>query len=134
MLNQVIMMGRICKDIELKRTTTDVDVCTFTIACERDFKGKNGEKQTDFFDVVAWRNTAQFISRYFAKGRMIALQGRLETSDWQDKDGNKRKSIKIIADNAYFGDSKQDNAQPAFVPSADVGMEMDSDLSDDIPF
>lgn len=105
MLNHVTEMGRIGTDIELRRTGNGVPVASFTIAVDRDFKS-GGEKETDWFDVVAWRNTAEFIQKYFAKGRMIVVSGRLQTRSWTDKDGNKRKSVEIVADNAYFGDSK----------------------------
>lgn len=107
MLNNTTLMGRITKDIELRRTDSGVAVASFSIACERDFKAQNGEKATDFFDIVAWRNTAEFIHKYFGKGRMIVVQGRLQSRSWKDKDGNNRKTVEVVADNAYFGDSKK---------------------------
>lgn len=107
MLNNITLMGRITKDIELRRTDSGVAVASFSIACERDFKAQNGEKATDFFDIVAWRNTAEFIHKYFGKGRMIVVQGRLQSRSWKDKDGNNRKTVEVVADNAYFGDSKK---------------------------
>ena len=103
MLNHVVEQGRICNDIELRRTGSGVAVTSFTIAVERDF---SKEKETDFFDVVCWKNTAEFVSKYFSKGRMIVVSGRLQTRSWNDKDGNKRKTVEIVADNCYFGDSK----------------------------
>lgn len=104
MLNYINVMGRLTKDPELKRTPNGVSVTSFSIACDRDFeKGK-----TDFLEVVAWRNTAEFISKFFTKGRMIVLTGKLQIREWTDKEGNKRKTAEIIADNAYFGDSKKE--------------------------
>ena len=115
MLNRAIMMGRLCADPELKHTQTQVAVCSFRIAVDRDYS-KNGEKETDFFDVVAWRATAEFICKYFTKGRMIVVDGRMQTRPWTDRDGNKRVTTELVVDNAYFGDSKRDadnGGQPA---------------------
>ena len=115
MLNRAIMMGRLCADLELKHTQTQVAVCSFRIAVDRDYS-KNGDKETDFFDVVAWRATAEFICKYFVKGRMIVVDGRMQTRPWTDRDGNKRVTTELVADNAYFGDSKRDadnGGQPA---------------------
>lgn len=106
MLNRTIQMGRLTRDPELRRTPAGVAVCSFSIACDRDFKSANGERETDFFDVVAWRSTAEFVSKFFSKGRMAVVEGRLQNRDWTDRDGNKRRSTEIIADNVYFGDSK----------------------------
>ena len=110
MLNKITIMGRLTKDVELRRTGTGVAVASFTIACDRDFADKqSGQKETDFFDVVAWRQTGEFVSKYFSKGRMIVVSGRLENRSWTDKDGNKRRTTEIIADNCYFGDSKSES-------------------------
>lgn len=106
-LNRVVVMGRITRDLELKRTNSGVSVVSLTLAVDRDFKNQNGEKDTDFIDVVAYRNTAEFLSKYFGKGRMAVVEGRLQIRDWTDKDGNKRRNAEIIADNVYFGDSRQ---------------------------
>lgn len=106
-LNHITIMGRLTKDVELRRTTSGVAVASFTIACDRDF-GNNGEKETDFVYIVCWRNTAEFVSKYFSKGRMAVVSGRLQIRSWTDKDGNKRKTAEIVADNVYFGDSKSD--------------------------
>lgn len=109
MLNHIVIMGRLPRDPELRRTQNGTAVASFTLAVDRDFKDKaTGEKATDFIDVVAWRNTAEFVSRYFSKGRMAVVEGRLQIRDWTDKDGNKRRSAEVIADNVYFGDSKRD--------------------------
>lgn len=105
MLNHITIMGRLTKDVELRRTNSGVAVASFTIACDRDF----GEKETDFIECTAWRNTAEFVSKYFSKGRMAVVSGRLQIRKWQDKDGNKRQSAEVVADNVYFGDSKSDS-------------------------
>ena len=109
MLNHIIIMGRLTRDPELRRTGSGVAVASFSIAVDRDFGGRDGgEKKTDFIDCVAWRQTGEFISKYFTKGRMIVVDGRLEMRDWTDKEGNKRRTAEVIVANAYFGDSKRD--------------------------
>ena len=110
MLNRIVMMGRLARDPELRRTQSGIAVTSFRIACDRDFKSQNGEKSTDWIDVVAWRQTAEFVSKYFTKGRMAIVEGRLQSRDWTDKDGNKRTTIEVVADNVYFGDSRRDSA------------------------
>ena len=111
MLNKIIIMGRLPRDPELRHTQSGTAVASFSLAVDRDFKDKTtGEKSTDFIDVVAWRNSAEFVSRYFTKGRMAVVEGRLQIRDWTDKDGGKRRSAEIVADNVYFGDSKRDGA------------------------
>jgi len=110
MLNRIVIMGRLARDPELRRTQSGIAVTSFRIACDRDFKSQNGEKGTDWVDVVAWRQTAEFVSKYFAKGRMAIVEGRLQSRDWTDKDGNKRTTLEVVADNVYFGDSKRDGA------------------------
>jgi single-strand DNA-binding protein len=118
MLNRIIIMGRLVRDPELRTTSTGTSVTSFTLAVDRDFKNNNGEKETDFIDVVAWRNTAEFVSKFFAKGRMAIAEGRLQIREWKDKDGNNRRTAEIVAENVYFGDSKRDdgdsNSAPAF--------------------
>lgn len=108
-LNNVVIMGRITKNLELKQTQSGVSVVSFPIACDRDFKGQNGEKETDFISVTAWKNIAEYITKYFSKGRMIVIAGRLQTRKWQDKNGNNRTETEVIADKVYFGDSKLSN-------------------------
>lgn len=108
MLNRIFLMGRLTRDPELRSTGSGTAVTSFSIAVDRDFKGQGGEKETDFIDVVAWRSTAEFVSKYFTKGRMAVVEGRLQIRDWQDRDGNKRRSAEVVADNVYFGDSKRD--------------------------
>jgi single-strand DNA-binding protein len=107
MLNHITIMGRLTRDPELRRTGSGVAVASFTLAVDRDFSN-NGEKETDFIDCVAWRNTGEFVSKYFSKGRMAVVSGRLQIRSWTDKDGNKRRTAEVVADNVYFGDSKQD--------------------------
>ena len=109
MLNHIVIMGRLTRDPELRRTGTGVAVASFTVAVDRDFGGREGgEKETDFIDCVAWRQTGEFVSKYFTKGRMIVVSGRLQVRSWTDKDGNKRRTAEVVADNCYFGDSKRD--------------------------
>ena len=109
MLNHIVLMGRLTRDPELRRTGTGVAVATFSIAVDRDFANSaTGERETDFIDIVAWRSTAEFVSKYFAKGRMAVVSGRLQIRNWNDKEGNKRRSAEVIADNVYFGDSKRE--------------------------
>lgn len=109
MLNHIVIMGRMVRDPELRTTQGGTNVCSFTLACDRDFKAKDsGEKETDFIDCVAWRSTAEFVSKYFTKGRMAVVSGRLQIRNWNDKEGNKRRSAEVVADNVYFGDSKRD--------------------------
>ena len=110
MLNKIILMGRLTRDPELRRTGNGTAVTSFSLAVDRDFKSQTGEKETDFIDIVAWRGTAEFVSKYFTKGRMAVVEGRLQLRDWTDRDGNKRRSAEVVADNVYFGDSKRDNA------------------------
>ena len=109
MLNHITIMGRLTRDPELRRTGSGVAVASFTVAVDRDFGGRDGgEKETDFIDCVAWRQTGEFVSKYFTKGRMIVVSGRLQIRNWTDKDGNKRRTAEVVADNCYFGDSKRD--------------------------
>ena len=110
MLNHIVLMGRLTRDPELRRTGSGVAVASFTLAVDREYAAQGAEKETDFVDIVAWRNTAEFVSKYFAKGRMAVVTGRLQIRNWQDKEGNKRRSAEVVADNVYFGDSKRDNA------------------------
>ena len=109
MLNHITIMGRLVRDPELRRTGSGIAVASFTVAVDRDFGGRDGgERETDFIDCVAWRQTGEFVSKYFTKGRMIVVSGRLQIRSWTDKDGNKRRTAEVVADNCYFGDSKRD--------------------------
>ena len=110
MLNHITIMGRLTRDPELRRTGSGIAVASFTVAVDRDFGGREGgEKETDFIDCVAWRQTGEFVSKYFTKGRMIVVSGRLQIRNWTDKEGNKRRTAEVVADNCYFGDSKRDS-------------------------
>ena len=137
MLNHIVLMGRLTKDPELRHTNAGTAVASFSLAVERDFKDKSsGARQTDFIDVVAWRQTGEFVSRYFTKGRQAVVEGRLQMRDWTDKHGNKRRSAEVIADSVYFADSnKRDDSAPATQPAHDDFAELD-DVDDDgeLPF
>ena len=159
MLNHIIVMGRLTRDPELRRTGSGIAVASFTLAVDRDFgKNENGERETDFIDCVAWRQTGEFVSKYFTKGSMAVVSGRLQIRGWTDKDGNKRRTAEVVADNCYFGDSKRDSdggsyggttyggnsygqqpsggfggyAQPASSPASDFAMLEDDDAQ--LPF
>ena len=111
MLNHITIMGRLTRDPELRKTGSGTPVASFTLAVDRDFgKTENGEKETDFIDCTAWRQTGEFVSKYFSKGRMAVVSGRLQIRNWTDKEGNKRRSAEVVADNVYFADSKKDVA------------------------
>ena len=116
MLNHITIMGRLTRDPELRRTGSGIAVASFTVAVDRDFGGRDGgERETDFIDCVAWRQTGEFVSKYFTKGSMIVVSGRLQIRGWTDKDGNKRRTAEVVADNCYFGESKRnDNGGNAY--------------------
>ena len=151
MLNHITLMGRLVRDPELRRTGSGVAVTSFTVAVDRDFgKNENGEKETDFIDCVAWRQTGEFVAKYFAKGRMAVVSGRLQIRPWTDKDGNKRRTAEVVADNVYFGDSRREGentgstysapaaggfggySAPAASPASDFAMLDDDDAQ--LPF
>ena len=148
MLNRIILMGRLTRDPELRHTQTGTAVASFSLAVDRDFRNRDsGEKGVDFIDVVAWRNTAEFVSKYFTKGRMAVVEGRLQIRDWTDREGGKRRSAEVVADNIYFGDSKRDGetggasfsrpAAPADYGMPPVGGVQFAELADDdgeLPF
>ena len=117
MLNKIILMGRLTRDPELRRTQSGTAVASFSLAVDRDYKDQSGEKETDFIDIVAWRNTAEFVSKYFTKGRMAVVEGRLQIRDWTDKEGGRRRSAEVVAENIYFGDSKRAEAAHAYAPA-----------------
>ena len=139
MLNKILIMGRLTRDPELRRTNSGTAVTSFTLAVDRDFKNAYGTKETDFVDCVAWRSTAEFAAKYFTKGRMAIVEGKLQIRDWQDKDGNKRRNAEVIADNLYFGDSRSDNGghqaakAPVSVDAEDFD-EVEDDMDDSLPF
>ena len=115
MLNHITIMGRLTRDPELRRTGSGIAVASFTLAVDRDFSPKDGgERETDFIDCVAWRQTGEFVSKYFTKGRMAVVSGRLQIRNWNDKDGNKRRSAEVVADNCYFGESKRNSEGNAY--------------------
>jgi single-strand DNA-binding protein len=136
MLNHITIMGRLTRDPELRRTGSGVAVASFTVAVDRDFSTNGGEKETDFIDCVAWRQTGEFVDKYFSKGRMIVVSGRLQIRSWTDKDGNKRRTAEVVADNVYFGDSKNDTgnqnaAYTGFVKAENVPSNNDFELLED---
>lgn len=138
MLNRVIIQGRLCSDVELRRTNNGTAVASVTLAVDRDFKSQDGSRETDFISVVAWRSTAEFAAKYFTKGRMAIVEGKLQIRDWQDKGGNKRRNAEVIADNLYFGDSRSDNGghQAAKAPVSVDAEDFDEveDDDSDLPF
>ena len=150
MLNHITIMGRFVRDPELRRTGSGIAVASFTLAVDRDFKSSNGgDKEVDFIDCVAWRQAGEFVSKYFTRGRMAVVSGRLQIRSWTDKDGNKRRTAEVVADNVYFADSKSENAAsgtqqsapasygtPAYsapsYPASDFAMREDDDAQ--LPF
>ena len=132
MLNRIIVMGRMTRDPELRRTNSGTAVASFSLAVDRDFKSQSGEKETDFVDIVAWRSTADFVSKFFTKGRMAVVEGRLQIRDWKDKDGNNRRSAEVVAEHVYFGDSKRSESD---TPSASGDFwEIPEDEEGEMPF
>lgn len=140
MLNRIVLMGRLTRDPELRHTQSGTAVAGFSLAVERDFKGDTGDRETDFIDCVAWRSTAEFVSRYLSKGRMAIVDGRLQMRDWTDRDGNKRRSAEVVADHVYFGDSKREAGTSqgqitAYQPSGEVdAFEELKDDDGELPF
>ena len=138
MLNQINIMGRLTKDPELRRTQNGIPVVSFSIAVDRDYSKNNEEKQTDFIDIVAWRSTAEFVNKYFTKGRTAVVSGRLQIRDWTDRDGNKRRNAEVVAENVYFGDSKRDdgyrnNAQQSYSAPASAPARANAPVSVSAP-
>ena len=133
MLNKCFVMGRLVKDVELRRTDAGVAVASFTIAVDRDFAPSGAEKETDFIDIVAWRHTAEFVSKYFGKGRMAIVEGRLQMRKWSDKDGNRRLNAEIVASNVYFGDSKKSEPNNEVQDYKD-GFERLEPCNEELPF
>ena len=135
MLNKVFIMGRLARDPELRRTQNGTAVASFTLAVDRDYKGASGERETDWIDCVAWRQAGEFVSRYFTKGRMAVVEGKLQIRDWTDKDGNKRRNTEVLVENIYFGDSKNTKpGEPATERSPNVApppRQEYTDMSDD---
>ena len=128
MLNHIVLMGRLCADPELRRTNSGTTVTSFTLAVDRDFKSQSGEKEADFVPVIAWRNTAEFVSKYFTKGRMAVVYGRLQMRNWQDNNGNKRTTAEVVAENVYFGDTKREDSRSQAEPEYAEIREEDGDL------
>ena len=137
MLNNVTLMGRICNDIELRRTGNGTAVSSFTLAVERDVKKENGEKETDFIDIVCWGKTAEFVQKYFGKGKMAIVKGRLQARRWEDKDGNKRKTVEVIGDSLYFGEAKSSTSENPHIQAENCiekNFELIEDSFEQLPF
>ncbi len=138
MLNRIIVMGRLTRDPELRRTNSGTAVTSVTLAVDRDFKEQDGSKKADFIDVVAWKGTAEMLAKYFTKGRMAVVEGRLQLRDWTDKEGNKRRTAEVVANTVYFGDSKRDDTQsaPASINPVPVSTADFQEVDDDgqLPF
>nr|DAP94809.1 MAG TPA: Single strand binding protein [Caudoviricetes sp.] len=142
MLNEVILMGRLTRDPDVRMTQNGTTAANFSLACERDYAPQGQDRETDFFDVVAFRNTADFVGRYFAKGQLVAVKGRLQQRDWTDKQGNKRRTTEILADRCYFAEKRQDRdvssggfqqmSDSTPLPFAEPDMQMG--LGDELPF
>ena len=133
-LNHIVLQGRITKDIELRRTGTGVAVASFTLAVDRDRKNEAGEKETDFIDCVAWRQTGEFVSKYFTKGSMAIVSGRLQIRNWTDKDGNKRRTAEVLAGSVYFGDSKKSDQGTATYQAPNTIHETSGDFSESMAY
>lgn len=132
MLNTIAIMGRLTADPILRRTQNGVAVASFTLACERDFAAQGEARETDFIDIVAWRYTAEFVEKYFSKGQMAIVTGRLQIRNWEDKEGNKRRSAEILADHVYFGEAKRDKTtqgEPQYVPQGGFSEIEDTDTT-----
>lgn len=132
MLNTIAIMGRLTADPILRRTQSGVAVATFTLACERDFAAQGETRETGFIDIVAWRYTAEFVEKYFSKGQMAIVTGRLQIRNWQDKEGNKRRSAEILADHVYFGEAKRDKTtqgEPQYDPQGGFSEIEDTDTT-----
>ena len=134
MLNKIILIGRLTRDPELRKTQSGPAVASFTLAVDRDYKPQDGERETDFIDVVAWRGTAEFVSKYFTKGRMAVVEGRLQVRDWKDKDGNKRRNTEVIADSVYFGDSKKVSESDTPAETSGEFQELPDEEKGELPF
>ena len=135
MLNKIILMGRLTRDPELRRTGNGTAVTGFTLAVDRDYRGQSGETETDFIDIVAWRATAEFVSKYFTKGRMAVVEGRLQIRDWTDKEGGKRRSAEVVADNVYFGDSRPARSESDHrTPASQEPQELPEGEGGELPF
>ena len=133
MLNKIILMGRLTRDPELRQTQSGTKVASFSLAVDRDFAGQDGKRETDFIDCVAWRGTGEFAAKYFTRGQMAAVEGRLQVRDWTDKDGNKRSSTEVLADSVYFGDSKRSESDTQEAAGSEL-QELPDEEKGEIPF
>lgn len=134
MLNKIFLMGRLTRDPELRKTQSGTPVVSFSLAVDRDYKGQGGERETDFIDCTAWRGTAEFVSNYFTKGRMSVVEGRLQVTDYKDRDGNSRRKWTVVADNVYFGDSKRVSGSDTGAAQPEDLRELPEEEKGDLPF
>ena len=134
MLNKIFLMGRLTRDPDLRKTKSGTPVVSFSLAVDRDYKAQNGERDTDFIDCTAWRNTAEFVSSYFTKGRMAVVEGRLQVTDYKDRDGNSRRSWAVVADNVYFGDSKRVSGSDTEAPPSGELRDLSKEEEGELPF
>ena len=132
-MNQVVLMGRLTRDPELRHTQTGIAVTSFSLAVDRGYTGKDKERQTDFIDIVAWRNTAEFAAKYFTKGQMAAVTGKLQIRDWTDKENNKRRSAEVVIENIYFASDKKDKSAKNYDEPGSNFQEIEDD-DGDLPF
>ncbi|MEG0570703.1 MAG: single-stranded DNA-binding protein [Oscillospiraceae bacterium] len=128
MLNRAILMGRLTADPEYRQTPNGIAVATFTLAVNRNYQPKSGERQSDFINIVAWRHTADFVHKYFAKGQQVAVEGSIQTRNYEDKNGNKRTAFEIVADQVYFAESKQQSTQ-SYAPNFPVPTDFEEPAS-----
>lgn len=133
MLNSIVIMGRLTAPPEFRQTQNGTAVCPFTLAVERSY-GEKDNRQTDFLDVVAWKQTAEFVAKYFTKGQLVAVKGRLETRGYEDKNGNKRKAFEVIAENVYFAEKKREDDTTSYTPSVRNDFSEVATPDDDLPF
>lgn len=134
MLNHIVIQGRLTREPELRKTPSNVSVASFTLAVDRDIKNDSGERGVDFIDCVAWRGTAEFINRYFSKGSMAIVSGRLQLRDWTDKEGTKRRKAEVVADSVYFGESKNSTAQTDNYSMPEYTPQFNATDDSDLPF
>lgn len=134
MLNRIVLMGRLTRDPEFRRTQSGISMAHFTLAVDRDYKTQNGDRETDFINCIAWRHSAEFVQQYFTKGRMAVVEGRLQINSWVDQDGENRRSAQVVVSSVYFGDSKPAETSKAVYPDHQEWAELDSEGDGDLPF
>ena len=134
MLNRIVLMGRLTRDPEFRRTQSGISMAHFTLAVDRDYKTQNGDRETDFINCIAWRHSAEFVRQYFTKGRMAVVEGRLQINSWVDQDGENRRSAQVVVSSVYFGDSKPAETSKTAYPNNQEWAELDGEEDGDLPF